>query len=803
MSESNHTGSSRRDFVRNAVAGLVGTTLGAGLAGEASAGESDELRPVAVLPENVTRTWLGPAFWGNRVQDWRLHNGRLECTQGGKSFEVRTVGLLTRSLRPGVAAGRLRVRTGLLTNAGLQGFGGFLLGVGGGRLDYRAAALAQQASGEGGGFMAVLETDGQIRFREHSSQREPLAFHALPADIETRGRPIGAEQQVVLDLEILPQRNGRSDVQLSAFDHPSGRLIARAVRRGVDEAELVGGISLVSSPPAGAEGARWWFSHLESGGEKLDEHPDRALGPVLGTLYSLNERVLKLSAQLMPISDSEPQTVRLEISPPGSRERWQPVGTAPIHPGYTALFRVEDWDSSRDWDYRVLYAPAEGTPTEYTGRIRRDPVDARELRIGLFSCVVATASGLEVATPRTVEPKPQIPQAQVLGRYTRANLYFPFAELVRNSAQHEPELLVFAGDQFYEGNPTRVADREDPGLDYLYKWYLWMWSFREMTRDTPAIVLVDDHDVYHPNVWGEGGEKAPVGPQGWNHGGYVGTADFVNMVQRTQCSHNPDAYDPTPVERGITVYYGAFRYGGVDFAVLEDRKWKTSPVYGQDLDVHEPQLLGARQERFLEEWGRRGGEMKVCLTQSVFGCVQTSPAGRPLLDFDSNGYPTLGRERAVRLLRDAGALILAGDQHLATVVRHGVDSYTDGPLQFSGPAGATQWQRWFEPAQLLPNSTGDRNTGDYKDAFGNKLRVLAVANPKVSFAEYREHIKGRGQGLGDQQLKSEGYGIVRVDKAAREYVLECWPWEVDSRRSGPRQFSGWPYRLPFSRVRGE
>lgn len=797
--ETRGTGMSRRGFLRDAVAGVIGTAVGAGL--PTDAGADERLRPVVWLPRGVTRYWLGPALWGNRLQDWRLHNGRIECVQGGPSYEVRAVGLLTRSLAPGHGRGRLRVRTGLLTSPGAEGFGGFLLGVGNGELDHRAAALAQQASGIGGGFLAVLGTDGNLCFRDHTDESDPLAFRVLDAEVEQTGSPIAPDQEVLLDLELIPVRGGRYDIRLSAYG-AGDRLLARACRRGVPSDDLVGGISLVSSPPPREAGVRWWFRDLESSGPKVAEHPELALGPVLGTLYSLNGRVLKLSAQLMPVGESEPREVRLEISPPGSRPRWRPVATAPLQPGFTALLRVEDWDATRDWDFRVLYTPAEGEAFEYVGRIRRDPQEGRELRIGLFSCVIPTARGLEVGRPGRVAVRPELPQARFLGRYTPDSIYFPHTRLIENASSHEPDLLVFAGDQLYEGNPTRIADREDPGLDYLYKWYLWMWAFREMTRDTPAILLIDDHDVYHPNIWGEGGEKAPAERWGWNYGGYTGTADFVNMVQRTQCGHNPDPWDPTPVERGITVYYGAFRYGGVDFAMLEDRKWKTSPVYGEDLDVHEPQLLGERQERFLAEWAKRPGEAKVCLTQSVLGCVQTSPAGRLLLDFDSNGYPTPGRKRAVALLRDAGALILAGDQHLATLVRHGIDGYTDGPVQFAGPAGATQWQRWFEPARPLPNAAELPNTGEFEDAFGNRMRVLAVANPRLSFAEYRRHIRGRGQGLGDKQLKREGYGIVRVLRDERAYVLECWPDDARP-AAGGRQFPGWPYRLSFDNVRGE
>jgi hypothetical protein len=110
-----------------------------------------------------------------------------------------------------------------------------------------------------------------------------------------------------LRLHLLPQRNGRFEVRLSAHAHPDGHLLASATRQGVAEDKLVGQILLVSSPPVGGDGARWWFQDLRTGGDKIAEHPARALGPILGTLHSVNEDVLKLSAQLMPVDDSELQ----------------------------------------------------------------------------------------------------------------------------------------------------------------------------------------------------------------------------------------------------------------------------------------------------------------------------------------------------------------------------------------------------------------------------------------------------------------------------------------------------------------
>jgi alkaline phosphatase D len=85
-----------------------------------------------------------------------------------------------------------------------------------------------------------------------------------------------------------------------------------------------------------------------------------------------------------------------------------------------------------------------------------------------------------------------------------------------------------------------------------------------------------------------------------------------------------------------------------------------------------------------------------------------------------------------------------------------------------------------------------------KTGLGNQFRVLAVANPDLSFAEYRKHRPERGQGIEDARLRADGYGIVRVDKKAREFVLECWPAGNNPAHPGNRQFGGWPLRVKFA-----
>jgi alkaline phosphatase D len=724
------------------------------------------------LPAGKTRHWIGPNFFANRYQDWRLNDGRIECLTGAAGDECRAVSVLDRSIR-GTGKGQIRVKLARIDGSKGDGFAGFLIGAGGGKLDWRAAALMGRGSGEGGGILCVYETTGRVVFRDHSSEAKPFVYDELPGQ-QMKPAGVEAEGPIELVLTISPGYRLTLDAMLN------GVRFATSTIDKVPAGLVEGGLALISSPMPGKAGARFWFRDLVTEGPGISVHSDRSFGPILGTMYSVNGKTLKLTAQMACVGESDPQVATLDLRQPGGA--WRKRAEAKLEPGYLASFRTEGLDTSRDWEYRVQYGDA-----SYQGRIPKEPGTDRPLRVGFVSCVMPVWRTLDSGAF-----KPAIPGESALPRYTTSNFYFPHKPLITHLEAQKPDLLAFLGDQIYEGNPTRKITDPEPTLDYLYKWSCFVWAYRELTRNTPSVMMVDDHDVYHGNIWGHGGRKAPGDVQ--EAGGYIRTAAFVNIVQRTQCSHNPDPFDPTPVEQGIGVYYGAFKYGGVAFALVEDRKFKTGP---QSPDKVEPQLLGPRQERFLEQWAKqvRNTPARICFTQTAFCCVQTSPEGGTRQDSDSNGTPKGKRDLALRLIRAAGALMVSGDQHLASVVRHGIEDRADGPVQFAGPGGGTSFQRWFEPAKQLENARGP-NTGDYTDGFGNRFRVMAIANPKVTFADYRKH-KPTGQGLGDRNLKSEGYGIVVVDHQAKQYTLECWPFDSDPRQAGAKQFAGWPLRIGF------
>src|SRR5690349_8148926 len=99
-----------------------------------AAGQAEEFRSRwDLVPDRV---WVGPAFWTNPLQDWRIKGGRLECLRAATG---RSAHVLTRDLadRPGTL--RMSVRIGPAdggTLAAATGSAGFELGVRGPLGDY-------------------------------------------------------------------------------------------------------------------------------------------------------------------------------------------------------------------------------------------------------------------------------------------------------------------------------------------------------------------------------------------------------------------------------------------------------------------------------------------------------------------------------------------------------------------------------------------------------------------------------------------------------------------------------------------
>ena len=474
--------------------------------------------------------------------------------------------------------------------------------------------------------------------------------------------------------------------------------------------------------------------------------------------------VLKLTAQLFPLKPGEPRVARLEVK---RNDAWEEVATSEVlYPGWDAHFRVEGWDQTKPVSYRVRH----GERASFAGLVRADPAAGERITVAVLSCNSSRTPGER-------------------------------QELVAGLRAADPDLLFFAGDQTYRHTEHTVG------------WLEFGLQFRDVLRDRPAVSIPDDHDVGHPNLWGANGRKAERSDGA--DGGYFYPPAYVNMVQRQQTWHLPDPVDPEPVEQGIGVYFTRLVLGGIDFAIIEDRKFKTGPfgtipklgprpdhivdpAYDRKaIDLAGLELLGKRQLAWLATWAAdwRGVRAKAALSQTAFcGAVHLhgNRDNRLLADLDCNGWPQSGRNAALRILKSAKASHLCGDQHLAVVVKHGIDEFGDGPWAFTAPALVnTIYGRWWHPLDEKPGGNPAAGsplpwTGDYLDGLGNRITMVAYANPADTSDE-----KQRGDGYGIARWEFAKPGVGRAMPGT--LTFECWPrFPVTDADGAPRQYPGWP-----------
>lgn len=440
----------------------------------------------------------------------------------------------------------------------------------------------------------------------------------------------------------------------------------------------------------------------------------------------------------------------------------------------TALFAIDPWPRDRQKRFRVTCGES-----AWEGIFRAEPQQGSTLKLAALSC--------------------------------HKDIEWPWKEAIAELISHDPDLVFFSGDQIYENDygspmfqPQTKAEVPRGMKNYLAKYRKFGEAFGELMRDRPTIMITDDHDVFANDLWGKGGLRM-MGNR--TTGGYPTHLDWVNAAEFTQTGNLPDPVNPGPHGDGVLAYYTALDYGGVRFAILEDRKFKSAPseviktliappgfrwpekretdfeievVLDPEfdcaqLDRPDLNLLGKAQEAFLKEWSDRlqeSGQIGAVLSQSPWAHVAMySPTSA---DTDSNAWPQSGRNRALKAIGDAPVVMLHGDVHLGTLFRHGVDEFNDGPVSYSLPSFSSRASRKWEPLEAGKHRErgAPESTGEFHDRFGNKVTMY-----------------GAGNGL-------NGYGIVLFDTTNRTIELQFHPMN-EQRKPIKMEVSGWPRTVKF------
>ncbi|MDZ4852383.1 MAG: alkaline phosphatase D family protein [Pirellulaceae bacterium] len=737
------------------------------------------------------RVWLGGEYWANPMEDWRVVDGAAECQSMGanRSIHSTTHQIVNPSNRFAMS-----VQLRQIESKGNDGGAGFRIGIRSEINEYRSNCFAAKGINAG-------VTEKELVLGPKSTMLDKAADIAKGISLQLSGTPEG--DQVTLTLEARSSETGSS---LGTVTHK------------VAGESLLGNVALVSGYAgegvAGTKGkgkakgnsnqgaSRHSFSAWTMAGNAFTASADQAFGPILWSMYSLSDSrssdgfVLKISALTGPMGKEDSQVVEFYVQQESGD--WKSYGNATLDPdAWVATFRIPKWDEAIESKYKLIYREKhrDGTvsPNEWTGTIKANPV-GRPLRMAAMTC--------------------------------QNDYAFPYEPVANNVEKLDPDLVFFSGDQIYEshGGFGIIREPAEPAiLNYLRKFYQFGWSFRNVMRNRPTLCLPDDHDVFQGNIWGEGGAPMQgIDDGASSKGGYREPAKMVNVVHKANVAHHPDPFDKTPCLQDISVYYGDMVYGGVSFAIIADRQWKSGPdrvetgsgradhVMDKTFDclaLDQPGLvlLGERQEAFLKHWAQdwRGHTLKAVLSQTVFAGVATHHGGYGgylKADLDAGAWPQTPRNHAVEIMRPSMALHINGDQHLTTLTQYGVAKQRDSNWSFCTPAIAAGYPRWWRPDELgMPHKNrpkhGQENTGEFLDGFGNKVYVYAVGNPLVGKAPNR---------YDKAHEKGSGFGFITFDTANKAYIVESFRFLIDpTDGKSSNQFPGWPVTIRQAENRGE
>ena len=331
--------------------------------------------------------------------------------------------------------------------------------------------------------------------------------------------------------------------------------------------------------------------------------------------------VLKLTAQLYP-AEARRAARGAAGSCSATAHGRRPRVRRCVYPGWDAHFRIENWD---DTQRRAVPRAAR---REGDVRGPHPPRSARQGRDRRRQHVVQLQPHHRACGRRSSKPQAQ-----------------------------DPDLLFFAGDQTYRHT------------EHTAGWIEFGLQFRDVIRDRP------DHHASRTTTTSATATSGARTASARTHtgdadGGYFYPVEYVNhgaaAADRGTC---PTRSIPRRSSAASRVYFTRLRVGGIDFAILEDRKFKTGPR-GQDpadgaaarphqrpertirrpIDLPGLQLLGERQQKFLRDWTQdwTGAEMKCVLSQTAFcGAVHMHGKrdNRLLADLDCNGWPQTRPQR--------------------------------------------------------------------------------------------------------------------------------------------------------------
>lgn len=693
------------------------------------------------------RSWIGPHWWVNPSYDGSIDSEQLVLTAAPN----RTAALLPYEIHTNQAVSSFSIGVEMAFSPNYHKFNSVAAGFRLGRKDnqiknWRRSVVAATE------FFDVLyyPNTGVITFGSISKKVPEIEKNELLVSKKISFNLLCKTQSGITRLVYCDLTLGNIEGTVNYSLHNMNSEVSK----------FGGGIALLTNGPPRSLAEKYVlafvkFSNFGLSGEMVRYFKRRTLGPILWTQYlPPQNKIIRLQTQMSYLPS--PQRVSLAFrsinkkkTPSGFQYRWRTVSTVIMEgDSKTALFNFRmpfKYDNAEKIQYRVFHK-FNGKIYFWYGTITAFIPENKNPKVASFSC--------------------------------DKGYLFPNIPLVKAIRKRKPDLLAFLGDQIYEdggvvgefGVARLLEPFETTIQDFLFKYTLFAWTFRTLMAKIPTILLLDDHDYYQPNIWGQGGKRISFTNTTsfftWYDGGFIMSDRWLNTVERVYTGHLPRSslYNNitlSPVK--LKTYFTTFKFGSLDFIILEDRKFKSNP----NNESVQLQLLGEEQENYLKEWSTNWSDkstrMKVAFSQTIFCSAATHrdfSLRRDPFYTDSGAWPLEPRRRVVDYLTKARAFSMHGDQHLGVLLKnYANDEWNgNGQLAFMVPGIANGFPRaWWPGVKMASTSVlrGRDFTGRFKDDAGNAIEVLSVANPdfgRRSILQNRywsrtAYVKGSGWGL--------------------------------------------------------
>ena len=288
---------------------------------------------------------------------------------------------------------------------------------------------------------------------------------------------------------------------------------------------------------------------------------------------------------------------------------------------------------------------------------------------------------------------------------------------------------------------------------------------------------------------------------------------------------------PRPVDRGITRLLHAHAPSAAWTSPssktassrpaprARSRRWGRGPTTStipttirRPIDLPGLELLGERQEKFLRAWTQDWTGARDEVRALADGVLRRGAHARhsATTACSPTSIATAGRRRPATARWSSSAarwaVHLCGDQHLAVVVKHGIREFGDGPYGFTSPALVnTIYGRWWHPLDEKPGPNPVPGsplpwTGDFQDGLGNKISMLAYANPEDIGDEKTAGRRLRPRAVRQDEAHGSPSNAGRVSATRRqgdEAQFPGWPITVAMDANDGRKVAGYLPELVF------